>query len=171
MPSLPELLEALRASGFRDLNGSRVATTLSIGEPLLNAVVAASLPERAPVRSVSVHPHQGDRLDVRAKLTRPEFLPAINVTVAIERQPELPQNPTLGLRITGLAGWLALAGPLLSVASKLPRGVRLDGDLLTVDMRELLAEHRQEDLLRLVQRIVVHAEEGRVLIELEAAVG
>ena len=170
MPPLLEMLEALRASGFRDLNGSRVATTLSIGEPLLNAFISVSLPSRAPVRHLSVHPQAGDRIRVRAKLARAEFLPPINATVVIERQPQLPQSPTLGLRLTGLAGLVALAGPLVSLAAKLPRGIRLDGDLLTVDFREALAERGYEDLLRLVQRVVVHSEEGRVLIELEGAV-
>lgn len=170
MPPLPEILEALRASGFHDLSGSRVATTLSIAEPLLNAVISAALPPRAPVRSVSVHPHEGDRIGVRAKLSRPEFLPPINATVVIERQPQLPRDPTLALRITGLAGLLALAGPIFSVVPKLPVGVHLDGDRLTVDLREWLADRGQGDLLGLIQRIVVHSGEGRVLVELEATV-
>lgn len=170
MPSVPEILETLRASDFRDLGGSRVATTISLGEPLLNAVVSASLPQDAPVRSLSVHPDHGDQLEIRAKLTRPAFLPPIHATVAIERQPDLPQNPTLGLRITGLAGLLARVGPLVSVTPKLPPGLSLDADVLTVDLRQLLAERGQEDWLRLVQRVVVHSEKGRVVIELEAAV-
>jgi hypothetical protein len=164
------ILEALRSSGFRDLNGSHGVTTISVGEPLLNAVLAASVSQRGPVREVSVHPQPGDRLAVRAKLARPEFLPPINATVAIERQPDLPQNPALGLRITGLAGLLALAGPLMSIAPKLPRGLRLDGDRLTVDLRELLADRGYEDLLGLMKRVSIHSEEGRVVIELEARV-
>lgn len=170
MPAFPEILEALRTSGFRDLNGSRAGTKLSIGEPLLNAIISASLPPRAAVRSVSVHPQDGDRVAVRAKLTRPEFLPPINATVVIERQPQLPHDPILALRITGLAGLLALAGPVFSVVPKLPGGFRLAGDLLTVDVRELLAERGHEDLFGLMQRIAVHSEEGRILLELEATV-
>ena len=170
MPSLREILDTLRASEFRDLSGSRVATTLLLGEPLLNAVVAASLPQDAPVHTLSVHPHDGDQLGIRAKLTRPAFLPPIHASVAIECQPDLPQNPTLGLRITGFAGLLARVGPLLSVMPKLPAGLRLDGDVLTVDLRQLLAERAQEEWLRLVHRVVVHSENGRIVIELEAAV-
>jgi hypothetical protein len=170
MPPFTGILDALRASGFRDLNGSRVATTLSIGEPLLNAFIAAALPAGGAVRAVSVHPHAADRIGVRAKLSRPEFLPPINATVVIERQPQLPRDPTLAFRITGLAGLLALAGPVLSLVPKMPGGFRLDGDLLTIDLRELLAERRQEDLLGLAQRIVVHSEEGRIRLELDANV-
>jgi hypothetical protein len=168
--ALPPIFEVLRSSGFRDLNGSRVATTLSIAEPLLNAVVSASLPPSGAVRELVVHPLAGDRFSIRAKLARPEFLPPINATVAIARQPELPEHPTLLLRVTGFAGLLAMAGPLLSLAPKLPPGIRLDKDLLTVDLRQLLAERGQEDLLRLLQRIAVHSEESRVLIDVEAAV-
>ena len=169
MNGIREILETLRSSGFRDLNGSRAATTLSVAEPLLNAIVSASLPRDSPVRAVSVHPNDGDRLAIRAKLARPAFLPPINITVVIERQPELPDNPILNLRITGFAGLLALAGPVASLASKLPRGVRLDADLVSVDLRALLAGQGYEDLLQLVRRIGVHSREGRVLIEIEAA--
>lgn len=167
---MTRFLEQLRSTGFRDLSGSQTATTLTIGETLLNAAVAAALSPRAPLRELSVHPQADDRLAIRAKLVRPEFLPPISAIIAIERQPELPGNPTLGLRITGLAGLFALAGPLLSLAPKLPRGLRLDGDLLTVDLRELLVDRGQEDLLGLVQRIAVHSEEGRIRIELDARV-
>ena len=167
---LPEILEAMRAGGFRDLHGSRVETILAIGEPLLNALLSTSLPPHAPVRQLSVHPQAGDRLAVRVKLSRPEFLPPINATIAIERQPELPHDPTLRLRITGLAGVLAMAGPLLSLAPKLPPGVRLAADLLTVDLQGVLAEHGYADLLRLARRFAVHSEEGRLVLQIEAAV-
>jgi hypothetical protein len=170
VPRLPEILEALRSSGFGDLSGSRVSTRWSIADPLLNALVVETLPVRGPVRELTVHPLANDRLAIRAKLTRPDFLPPINATLAIERQPDFPHNPTLGLRITGLAGLLALAGPLLSLGSRLPPGLRLDSDLLTVDLRQLLANRREEDLLRLVTRMVVHSEEGRIVIEMDAAV-
>ena len=163
-----DIFEVLRSAGFRDLGGSHAWTRVSIREPLLNAVLAAAVPPGGAVREISVHPRAADHLAVRARLARPEFLPPINATVAIERQPDLPQNPTIGLRITGLAGLLARAGPLVSLAPALPRGLRLDGDRLTVDLRELLAERGQEDLLGLVKRVSIHSEEGRVVLELEA---
>jgi hypothetical protein len=170
MRSLPAILDSLRSSGFRDLTGSRTATTLTLTEPLLNAIISALLPPGAPVRDLLVRPLAADRLAVRAKLTRPEFLPPVNATVAIERQPELPASPELWLRITGVAGLLAMAGPLLSISPKLPPGIRLDRDLLTVDLRQLLAERGLEDLLRLAHRIAVHSAEGRVTIELDGEV-
>jgi hypothetical protein len=170
MPSLAAIFESLRSAGFRDLAGSRTTTTLTLAEPLLNAIVSALVPSGAPVRHLVVHPLADDHLTIRAKLTRPEFLPPIHATVAIERQPELPANPILRLRVTGFAGLLAMAGPLLRISPHLPSGIRLDGDAVTVDLRQLLADSGQEDLLRLVHRIAVHSSEGRLVIELEGAV-
>jgi hypothetical protein len=170
MLSLPAILEALRSSGFHDLIGSRATTTLSVAEPLLNAIVSVSLPPGAPVRDLFVYPRAADRVAIRVKMKRPEFLPPINATIAIERQPELPGNATLGLRFTGLAGLLTMAKPLVALVPKLPSGIVLDRDLLTIDLRQLLADRGQDDLLRLVRRIAVHSEEGRMLIELEGAV-
>jgi hypothetical protein len=169
MLSWPAIFEALRSSGFRDLTGSRTITTLSLAEPLLNAIVSAAVSAGGPVRDLVVHPLDDDRLAIRAKLLRPEFLPPINVTVAIERQAELPTNPTLRLRLTGFAGLLAMAGPILSVTPKLPPGIRLDGDVVTIDLRQLLADRGQQDLLGLLRRLAVHSQEGKVVIELEAS--
>ena len=169
-PQLSRILESLRASGFRDLAGARVSATIPIGERLLNALVAASLPKSGAVRDATLHPAGQGRIAVRVKLARPDFLPPISATLSIERQPELPQAPFLVFRVTGLPGLLAMAGPLLPIASMLPPGVRLDGDLLTLDLAALLAARGQRELLGYLDRLAVTSEPGRLVIAIEAKV-
>lgn len=168
-PQISKLLETLQASGFRDVAGARAAATIPIGERLLNQIVAAALPPSAPVRDVVIQPQAGNRLSVRAKLTRLEFLPPITLTLAIERQPELPASPALVLRIAGLPGLLGFAGPLL-VNPKLPPGVRLDGDRLTLDLAVALAHYGQRELLSYLERVHVTSEAGQLLIDIAARV-
>lgn len=167
---LARIVERLRASGLRELAGARVTATIPIGDHLLNDVIAASLPASGAIREFTVHPQAENRLGVRVKLARPEFLPAITATLAIERQPELPDTPLLGFRVTGLPGLLALAAPVLSLRTMLPPGVRLEGDRLTVDLASLLEQHGQRELLRHLERLRVTSEKGRLLIEVEAGV-
>lgn len=162
------ILERLRASGFRDLAGARVAVSAPLSESLLNDIIAAVLPRGGPVRAATVHPQDKNRLAVRVKLARPEFLPPVSVTLAIERQPALPHTPDLVLRVLGLPGLLTLAGPFLSLGSILPPGVRLEGDVLTVNLAALLAQHGAGDLLGLVERLQVRSEAGRLTIDLDA---
>jgi hypothetical protein len=167
---LARILQGLQASGFRDIAGAHVSATVPLGERLLNEIIAASLPRSGAVREATVHPQPDNRVGVRVKLARPEFLPPISATLIIERQPELPSAPLLGLRVTGLPGLLALAGPMLSIGRMLPPGVRLDGDRLTVDIGALLAERGQADLLRHLSRLRVTSEAGRLVIDLTAGV-
>ena len=169
-PSLLRTLEGLRATGFRDLGGARLTATVPIGERLLNEVIAGSLPPNGAVREATIHPQPNDRLGVRVKLARPGFLPPVSATLVIERQPELPAAPRLVFRVTGLPALLTLAGQLLPLGSMLPPGVRLEGDLLTVDLAVMLAQHGQRELLDYAERLRVTSEAGRLIVQLDAAV-
>jgi hypothetical protein len=169
-PQFSRLLESLRASGFRDLTGARVSATIPVSERLLNELVAASLPRSGAVRDATVRPLGQGRIAVRVKLARPDFLPPITATLSIDRQPELPERPVLAFRVTGLPGLLAMAGPLLPIASMLPPGVRLEGDLLTLDLAALLAARGQRELLGYLDRLVVTSEHGRLVVAVDAKV-
>lgn len=169
-PNLSGIVQSLRASGFRELAGARLTATFPLSERLLNDVIAASLPPSGAVREATVHPQPQDRLGVRVKLARPEFLPPVSATLVIERQPDLPHNPFLVFRVTGFAGLLALAGPLVSLRSMLPPGVRLDSDLLTVDLGTLLAQHGQREWLALLETLRVSSEAGRLVVNVEARI-
>jgi len=167
---LARILEELQGSGFRDIAGAQVSAVIPLGERLLNELIAASLPRSGAVREASVHPQPDNRLGIRVKLARPEFLPPVSATLVIERQPDLPASPLLGLRVTGLPGLLALAGPLVSIGRMLPPGVRLEGDHVTLDLAELLAQRGQADLLRFLSRLRVTSEAGRLVLQIEARV-
>jgi hypothetical protein len=169
-PTIAHVLDKLRASRLADLAGARVTASIPLGERLLNDIVAASLPRSGVLREATIHPLDDNRLGVHVKVERPAFLPPITITLVIERQPDFPQSPRLVFRVIGLAGWLALATPLLPIDRMLPPGVRLESDLLTVDLAALLAQHGYAEWLRNVDRLVVKSERGRLLIDLEASV-
>lgn len=165
---LTQLVERLRASGFRDVAGTRIAARIPIAEPLLNELIATLLPKSGAVRQLTLHPQPNDRIGLRVKLARPEALPPITATLVIERQPELPYKPTLALRLSGIPG--LLAGPLLSLGSALPTGLRMEGGLLTVDLETLLARQGETELLGYFDRLRVNSESGRLVLEFDAKV-
>jgi len=166
---LSQLVERLRASGFRDMAGTRIAARVPIAESLLNELIAGWLPESGAIKQLTLHPQPNDRLGLRVKLARPEVLPPITATLVIERQPELPYKPTLAVRLSGLPGLMVLAGPSL-LGAMLPPGMRLDGGLLTIDLEALLAKHGQGDLLAYLDRLRVNSEAGRLVLEVDAKV-
>ena len=169
-PPLSRVLERLRASGFRDLAGARLTATIPVSESLLNDIVHAALPRGGAVRAVTVQPQDQNRHAVRVKLSRPDFLPPLSATLAIERQPELPRAPQIVCRVLGLPGLLTLAGPFLSIGTLLPPGVRLDGDLLTVDLAAMLAQQGAGDLLAHLERVQLRSDRGRLVLQVDAGV-
>jgi hypothetical protein len=156
-PELLGLLENLRSSGFAELSGSRVEADLSIPESVVNralAIVAEGMRER--ITSLGVRIQEGDRFQVDLNLAQ-RFVPPIAIDVLIERQPDLPASPDLVLRWrTRVPGLAALARPFIAFLNpKLPPGVRIDGDLVLIDLRPLFARAGAADLIPLLTELKV----------------
>ena len=167
MPDLQGIIDSLRASGFRDLAGAHGQATVPVAEPLLNAIVAATLPAQAPVRSVTIHPEAGDRLSVRI-VPKAALIPSITLKLAIESQPRLPNSPVLILRMVTLGGLFGLASG--AIAGMLPPGVTLDGERILVDVGALARQRGHGEAFDYLQRLDVHAEAGQLLLHIEAGV-
>ena len=166
-----DLLARQLAAGLPGLAGSAAHVTLRLSAQLLNEAIAAALPPDAAVRTVTAQPRPDNGFDVVVVLRKPAFLPPLHAHLMIERQPLLPADPVLVLRLAGGAGnLLKLAGPLLGGSLKLPPGVRLQNGLVSVDLRELLAERRQARLLDYVSELHLSTEESAVVIRVAAHV-
>jgi hypothetical protein len=163
-PRLLALLARLQASGFADLAGSEARATIRIAAPLLNDAVAAFAASAPAVRDVTIRPRAANHIDVQLKLARPAFLPSLNLTLQIERQPQLPDNPELALRFSGAGGMMRLAGPAISSFGTLPQGVRLDGDHVFIDLGTVLRQHGHGEFLEYVEQLQVMSEEGGLVL-------
>ena len=155
------LFRRQQASGFEDLHGAEASVTLPVSERLLNEIIAESVPRS--VRELHVKPQAGDRFAVRARIGSSPLLPAINLTLSIDRQPELPASPVLILRLE-TSGLLSLAGPALRFLDALPPGIRVEHDRVYVDLAKLLAARHLESYLAYVKELRVNAVDGAVLI-------
>ena len=163
-PRLTSLLQRVQSSRFADLAGSDARATIRIAAPLLNEAVAAFAASASAVRDVTIRPRAANHIDVNLKLARPAFLPSLNLTAHIERQPQLPDSPELILRLSGAGGMMRLAGPAISSFGVLPPGIRLDGDIVFVDLREVLRRQGQGELLDYVEQLQVMSEEGSLVL-------
>ena len=167
-PRLLQILSKQREAGFPGLAGSSIDAALRLSETLLNEVLAGFVPAGGAVRAVTIHPHVGNRLGVRVTLARPAFLPPMTLSLAIERQPRLPADPVLVLELTGAAGMLRLAAPAITSMGVLPHAVRFEDGRFFVDVRLLLLERGQADLLDHVSELQVASEEGAVVVKMVA---
>ena len=167
--ALLAILQQLRASRLADLKGTHVSVRVPISERLLNDVLAAVIPETAPVRFVQLHPGGGNRIAVRVKLARPDFLPPITVTADIVEQPAWPDGP-LVLRMLSLPGLISMAGAALPVASRLPPGVRLQDQRVLIDLPVIMEAQGLGEWAPFVESVTVQSEEGRLILDVTAKV-
>jgi hypothetical protein len=168
-PDLLAIVRSLQATQFRDLAGAQVTARVPVAARLINEVVALTLPTNVPIREARVRPIPGDRFSVRVT-PRSAFLPSLTVRLDIERQPELPGSPVLVLRLATLAGLFGLAAAAFPIAQMLPPGVRMDGELIHVDLRAMAEQHGFSNEFQYLRQLRVTTEEGRVLLHLEASV-
>ena len=157
------------ASGFDDLRGADAAVTLPVSERLLNEAITEVIPRSAPVRDLHVRPLAGDRLAVRLRIGSSPLLPAITLTLSIERQPTFPDSPVLILKMER-TGLLALAGPALRFLNALPAGIRVEHDRIYVDLPTLLEVRGLAHYLGYINALNVTAVEGALIVSLRASI-
>jgi hypothetical protein len=166
--NLLHLLHEQQASGFGDVAGARASVTLPVSDRLVSRLVSQSLPPGAPITDIALRAQAANRLSARVRLTRPAFLPPITVNLAIEQQPALPDNPVFALRLLS-TGLLSFAGAAVRFLNVLPPGIRLDGDLIYVDIRTLLEHWGLAQHLRYLEHLEVTTEEGRFVVSARGA--
>lgn len=169
-PRLLDLLLQQRASGFPDMAGAHASAMFPVSDRLVTRLLQAQIPDGALVREVDVRAHEGNRLTVRGRLTRPAFLPPIALGLVIERQPELPESPIMVLHVTTLGGLFGLAGTAAKMFKLLPPGIGMDGQRVTVDLRVLLAQQDLADVIDYLEHLQVLAEEGRFVVSVRGSV-
>jgi hypothetical protein len=143
--------------------GARASVTLPLSDRLLTRLVAQSLPPSGPISEIDVRAGNANRFSVRVRLTRPALLPPITVNLAIDQQPVLPSNPVLTLRLLS-TGLLSFAGAAARFLNVLPAGIRIDGELIFVDLRTLLEQRGLAAHLNYVEHLEVTTEEGRFIV-------
>jgi hypothetical protein len=72
------------------------------------------------------------------------------------------------LRMVTLGGLFGLASG--AIAGMLPPGVRLAGERIEVDLREIAAQRGFADGFQYLTALQIHADEGRILVHVDAAV-
>jgi hypothetical protein len=157
------------AAGFPDVAGTEFSATIPVSDRLLTRVIRERLPT-GPVSSLDLHAEPGGRLTVHVKLARPAFVPRITLPMTIVGQPVLPESPVVVLRVGSPGGLLRLAGPLVRLMDVLPPGVTLEKDLLSANLRTLLAVSEMAFALDLVEHLEIGTAEGRVVLSIRARV-
>jgi hypothetical protein len=168
-PLWVSLLREQRAAQFADITGAHASLTLPVDDRLPTRLVASRLPASLPIKDLDLHAVAGNQIVVRLRLSRLSFLPPFTIRLAIERQPILPSSPVLILRIVS-DGLSALAGTALRFLETLPVGLRLEDNLLHVDLAALLARYGAGEVLPYLTALELTTAESRIVVSASVAV-
>jgi hypothetical protein len=164
---LQQLLDDARAGRVPDVAGTRVSADLALSDRLVTRAAAGHLAGgKRPVREIRVRSERGrGRVDV--KLAGFRFLPALGVTLEVDRQPEMPADPVLVLKWSMLGAAGVFAGALAGFFNILPPGFRLAGDRLFIDLAVLLRLQGHGAALPWIHAVALSFEEGRIILHVD----
>jgi len=166
---LADIILEQQTAGFPAFTGAHVAAFIPISATLLNEIVAQALPPGAPVSDLQIEPQAGNAVRVHLRIARAPLIPPLTVTLLIERQPQLPGSPVLVLRLAS-AGLSLLARAASHFFELLPNGLRLENDLLFVDIAGLLRQRGVVDWLQYVNELEITTAPGAILVSIRGSV-
>ena len=165
---LAELFRRLLAGGLTEVSGAEGSITLPVSKRLLNDLIVAALPPSAPVRDLDITPLDGDRFLVRGRIGSSALLPALQLHLVIDRQPEFPDFPVVVFRME-TSGIMSRASRALQLFS-LPRWIHVEQNRVQVDLRALADQHRVDHYVSYLDQLRVHTVEGTVIVSVRARV-
>jgi hypothetical protein len=171
MPSpLLDRVYQLLGPDLQEIGGTVVAGEIPISDAVINRVVGEALAGRnLPVTAVRIEAEDDGRLMANVSIRGPRLIPQIRIAAAIDRQPEMPQSPVLGLRwsLPGMGPLAMFASPFLSQLKSLPPGIRIEGDRILIDIAQVLRQQGLADVLRYVTGLQIGTRRGRVIVRFE----
>jgi hypothetical protein len=163
-----DILLHQQAAGFPGFTGAHVAAFIPVSADLLNELIAQALPAGGHVSEVQVDPQAGNAVRVRVRIAVP-LIPPLTVTLLIERQPRFPDSPVLVLRLAS-SRLTVLARAASRFLEALPPGLRMEDDLVLIDIAELLRQRGAIAWLQHVQELEITTAPGAVLVSVRASV-
>ena len=145
--------------------------------PLSTAIVNRLIAQRmsamqGPIGGVHVEAHDGQRLTITLSMRGQSLIPVVKIAARIEQQPVFPRPALLALRwsMPGLGPLARFASPALAYFKAMPRGIRIDGDRLSVDIVELLRAQELGELGDYITRLQIDTREGAFLVRFDTRV-
>jgi hypothetical protein len=154
-----------------DIAGTTLTGEIPLSDALVNRLIAERLANHPQVSSVRVQAEEGDRVAVLVT-PRSRLMPPVKISALVERQPEFPGAPVLRLHWTmpALGPLAMLAAPALAFFKALPPGIRVEGDRLFVDVRQLLESRGLGEVVGMIRRADIHTRRGGFVVRFEVGV-
>jgi hypothetical protein len=98
------------------------------------------------------------------------WIPPMSIELEIEKQPALPEDSTLTLRLSHSSKFVALAASTLPALVKLPPGITIIGNQIRIDIRRVMAERGLDAWLTYLSELRIGTREATVLVHVRAVI-
>lgn len=153
-----------------ELAGATLTCQLPLTNATLNRLIQTRLATGTlPIASAEIDVRDGDLAVLTIKPAMP--LPAVRIDLRIELQPDFPGNrPVLWLRWS-MGGLASLLSRLIDrFKPNLPRGVKMDSELIALDVAEILRAQNLDELVPLIRNVRVHTRAGAFVVAVDAGI-
>jgi hypothetical protein len=168
-PSLHERVRTLLGIDLAELAGASLTCQVPLTNAAINRLIDARLAKGGlPITSAEIDVRDGNLAVMTVAPSMP--LPAVRIELRIELQPDFPGNkPVLWMRwsMGGLASFLARL--IDRFKPNLPPGVKMDSELIAIDIAEILRAQNLGDLVPYIKNLRVHTKPGAFVVHLDAA--
>jgi hypothetical protein len=168
-PSLRDRARALLGIDLAELAGATLTCQLPLTNATINRFIHARLAKGGmPVTSAEIDVRDGDLAVLTVTPSMP--LPAVRIELRIELQPDFPGNkPVLWLRWS-MGGFASLLAKLLDrFKPNLPPGVKMDSELIAIDIAEILRAQNLGELVAYIKNVRVHTKAGAFVVQVDLA--
>jgi len=160
--------------GLDECAGASISGEIPLRDDLVNRVIAQRLAASpGAIASAHVDAQDHDTVGVELSMRGPRLLPSVRIAACIDRQPDLPHAPVLGLRwsMPGMGPLGFFVAPALTWFKLLPPGIQADGDRIDVDIAAVLRAKGLGELMPHITALQVHTRRGAFLVRFELRVG
>lgn len=161
---MDEIFYRLFSDGFSELAGLTVDASIPVPERLINELVSAALQGNKNISYCRVSISHQNRISINLKT--PLWPWPLELKLRLERMVDFSRSPLLRAKLDNKV----LLGRLGSFFKVLPDGVYIQGDQVIVDLGAFVQAPAQKRFLELVKSAEIRTEEGKVILDVKAAV-
>jgi hypothetical protein len=168
-PGLSQRVRAQLGLDLAELAGATFTCQLPLTNATINQLIRARLAKGGvPVTSAEIDVREGDLAVLTVTPSMP--LPAVRIDLRIELQPDFPaQKPVLWFRWS-MGGFASLLAKLVDrFKPNLPPGVKMDSELIAIDIAEILRAQNLGELVPYIKNMRVHTKPGAFVVHVDAA--
>lgn len=161
---MDEIFYRLFRDGFSELAGLNVKASLPVPERLINELVSAALQGNKNISYCRFSIRHQNRISVNLKT--PLWPWPLELKLRLDRSIDFTRSPLLRAKLENKV----LLGRVGSFFKVLPDGVYIQDDQVLVDLGTFIRAPEQKRFLDLVKSAEIRTEEGKVILDVKAAV-